>query len=70
MTSPVVGEELKAECIDLEHVGTNMDKENSFSEPDYTPDELKKVLRKLDFHLPLCFLLYTFSVLDVRFPPG
>lgn len=71
MTSPVVDEELKAECITLEHVDTNLGKENSFPEPDYTPGELKKVLRKLDFHLlPLCFLLYTFSVLDVRCPPS
>lgn len=33
---------------------------------EYSPEELKKVVRKLDLHLmPLCFLLYTFSVLDV-----
>lgn len=31
----------------------------------YTPEEKRKVIRKLDFNLiPLCFLLYTFSVLD------
>ena len=28
-------------------------------------DEIKRVVRKLDFNLlPLCFVLYTFSVLD------
>lgn len=31
-----------------------------------TEEEKHKVVRKLDFHLlPLCFVLYTFSVLDV-----
>lgn len=31
-----------------------------------TEEEKRKVVRKLDFHLlPLCFVLYTFSVLDV-----
>ncbi|KAF3022590.1 hypothetical protein E8E14_013493 [Neopestalotiopsis sp. 37M] len=31
----------------------------------YTPDEIRNVVRKLDFRLmPLCFVLYTFSVLD------
>ena len=68
MTSPVVNES-EAECIALEQVDTNLDKEKSFQEPEYTQDELKKVIRKLDFYLlPLCFVLYTFSVLDVRCP--
>lgn len=32
---------------------------------DYTDAEIRKVVRKLDWHLlPLCFVLYTFSVLD------
>lgn len=32
----------------------------------YTEEEKRKVVRKLDLHLlPFCFLLYTFSVLDV-----
>ena len=31
----------------------------------FTPKEQARVIRKLDFHLlPLCFILYTFSVLD------
>lgn len=31
----------------------------------YTPAEIRVVVRKLDFRLmPLCFVLYTFSVLD------
>lgn len=31
----------------------------------YTDAEIRKVVRKLDWHLlPLCFILYTFSVLD------
>ncbi|KAH8894383.1 MFS general substrate transporter [Thozetella sp. PMI_491] len=31
----------------------------------FSPDEVKRVIRKLDLHLmPLCFVLYTFSVLD------
>ncbi|ETS79919.1 hypothetical protein PFICI_07448 [Pestalotiopsis fici W106-1] len=31
----------------------------------FTPNEIKRVVRKLDFRLmPLCFILYTFSVLD------
>lgn len=42
--------------------------ENSIQHP-YTEDEKRKVVRKLDLHLlPFCFLLYTFSVLDVSFP--
>lgn len=33
--------------------------------PDYTDDEVKKVIRKVDWHvMPLCLTLYTFSVLD------
>lgn len=32
---------------------------------EYTEEDAKRVLRKLDWHiLPFCFLLYTFSVLD------
>jgi len=32
---------------------------------DYTDDEVKKVIRKIDWHvMPLCLTLYTFSVLD------
>jgi hypothetical protein len=32
----------------------------------FTEEEKRKVVRKLDLHLlPLCFVLYTFSVLDV-----
>ncbi|KAJ9637478.1 hypothetical protein H2204_004902 [Knufia peltigerae] len=32
---------------------------------EYTEEEAKAVIRKLDWHiLPLCFILYTFSVLD------
>lgn len=31
----------------------------------YTPGEIRAVVRQLDFRLmPLCFVLYTFSVLD------
>lgn len=31
----------------------------------YSQDEIRSVVRKLDWHLmPLCFILYTFSVLD------
>lgn len=31
----------------------------------YSPEEVARVVRKLDWHiLPLCFVLYTFSVLD------
>lgn len=31
----------------------------------YTEEDVKRVVRKLDWHiLPFCFLLYTFSVLD------
>lgn len=33
--------------------------------PEPSPDEVRRVIRKLDWHiLPLCFVLYTFSVLD------
>lgn len=39
--------------------------ENGIQHP-YTEAEKQKVVRKLDAHLlPFCFLLYTFSVLDV-----
>ena len=39
--------------------------ENGIQHP-YTEDEKRKVVRKLDLRLlPFCFLLYTFSVLDV-----
>lgn len=53
----------------------NVDPEKDETPPavDYTPEELKKVIRKLDWHLqPLCFVLYTFSVLDVSsgYPHG
>lgn len=59
-------DELKAECIALENVDGGVDQEKGTPEPNYTPEELKGVLWKLDWHLmPLCFLLYTFSVLDV-----
>lgn len=44
----------------LEHV------ENGDLTRAYTEDEKRKVVRKLDLHLlPFCFLLYTFSVIDV-----
>lgn len=40
--------------------------ENGGIQHPYTEDEKRKVVRKLDLHLlPFCFLLYTFSVLDV-----
>lgn len=39
--------------------------ENDIRYP-YTEEEKRKVVRKLDLRLlPFCFLLYTFSVLDV-----
>lgn len=39
--------------------------ENRITALDYTPEEAKVIIRKLDWHiLPLCFVLYTFSVLD------
>lgn len=64
----VDNDELKAECIALENVEAGLDHEKGPPVPEYTPEELKAVIRKLDWHLmPLCFLLYTFSVLDVSF---
>ena len=53
----------KAEVLTLENIES--DKKPSQT-ADYTPEELKRVVRKLDLNLlPLCFILYTFSVLDV-----
>jgi hypothetical protein len=60
--------QLKPEAIALEDIESH--KEVMFPIVEYTQEELKKVVRKLDFHLmPLCFLLYTFSVLDVSSNP-
>lgn len=56
--------ERKADAVSLENGDT--DREKASSKPLCTPEEQRRVIRKLDFHLmPLCFLLYTFSVLDV-----
>jgi hypothetical protein len=56
--------EVKPDTIALEHVDPEKDEPSPVV--DYTPEELKRVIRKLDWHLqPLCFVLYTFSVLDV-----
>lgn len=42
------------------------DQEKALPEVQYSPEELKRVIWKLDIYLmPICFLLYTFSVLDV-----
>jgi len=39
--------------------------EHSVPTFEYTDDEVKKVIRKIDWHvMPLCLILYTFSVLD------
>ncbi|KAJ5263389.1 hypothetical protein N7478_010994 [Penicillium angulare] len=60
-------DEFKADVIALEDIkaSVDIDNEKGNPEPNYTPEELKNVLRKLDWHLmPLCFLMYTFSVLD------
>ncbi|KAL0260307.1 hypothetical protein SLS55_003993 [Diplodia seriata] len=49
----------KDECIHAEDISA------AAGETQHDPDELRKVVRKLDYHLlPLCFVLYTFSVLD------
>lgn len=66
MTTLPDNDEFKGSCIALEDIKAGDDKEQGISEPQYTPEELKAVIRKLDWHLmPLCFLMYTFSVLDV-----
>lgn len=53
----------KDDVLALENIESN---EKPTQTVEYSPEELKKVVRKLDLHLmPLCFLLYTFSVLDV-----
>lgn len=42
------------------------DSEKATPPLEYTPEELNKVIWKLDlFLMPICFVLYTFSVLDV-----
>lgn len=47
----------KLESTSVEHAAT--------ARLEYTEEDAKRVLRKLDWHiLPFCFLLYTFSVLD------
>ena len=57
----------KADTTALENIESNHEKVTQ--EVEYTPEELNIVVRKLDFNLmPLCFLLYTFSVLDVSSP--
>ena len=46
----------KIESTNVEHRVTPLE---------YTDDEVKVIIRKLDWHIiPLCFVLYTFSVLD------
>ncbi|CAG8022823.1 unnamed protein product [Penicillium olsonii] len=62
MMSSHDGDLHKAEVLTLENIES--DKKPS-QIADYTPEELKRVVRKLDLNLlPLCFILYTFSVLD------
>lgn len=68
MAVSVDNDEFKADVIALEDIKASIDIDNEKGNtgPNYTPEELKNVIRKLDWHLmPLCFLMYTFSVLDV-----
>lgn len=54
----------KDQCIHAEKVSATEERQ---SEIQYDPEEARKAVRKLDYRLlPLCFVLYTFSVLDVR----
>lgn len=62
-SSPQESDLHKKDVLTLENIESN---EKAGEIVDYSPEELRKVVRKLDFNLmPLCFLLYTFSVLDV-----
>ncbi|GME54337.1 unnamed protein product [Neofusicoccum parvum] len=52
----------KDQCIHAEKVSATEERQ---SEIQYDPEEARKAVRKLDYRLlPLCFVLYTFSVLD------
>lgn len=64
-TAPSQGE-LKPDAFTRDNA--EGDQEKGPAEIEYSPEELKRVIRKLDWYLmPLCFLLYTFSVLDVSY---
>lgn len=64
MATASQGGELKPEAIT--HESVEGDQEKGAPKVEYSPEELKRVIRKLDLYLmPICFLLYTFSVLDV-----
>lgn len=54
----------KQEMAEDEKVGSTT-VEDTAAPRDYSPEEVTRVVKKLDWHiLPLCFILYTFSVLD------
>lgn len=58
MASNYLEEKMGEESMTLEHAPTA-------PVDSYDQREVAKVVRKLDLHLlPLCFILYTFSVLD------
>lgn len=64
MAESSVASQEKPDIIAAEH--TVQDYEKAASNVEFTPEELNKVVWKLDlFLMPICFVLYTFSVLDV-----
>ncbi|KAK5735750.1 hypothetical protein LTR17_007922 [Elasticomyces elasticus] len=63
MSSSSIAEKAEPQATNIENKITDVNTENDIRL--YSPREVARVVRKLDLHLlSLCFLLYTFSVLD------